>query len=258
MWPKRIWRPLAALVLLLSTVSLAACHLEVTLGPTDVPSAGQPPVAAWTPTAQPLRLPTITPKSLLPEPLEALEDPLSAPFPAQAQPTPVVTTSPAATPAAVPPDWLSIPAIDLEASVDRTAWTVVGSPGTQVSTWVVPQNAAGWHENSALPGQGSNVVISGHHNLGSEVFRNLTNVEVGNEVILRAGGQDYHYTITDRLILPELGVPEAQQQQNGQWILPTFKERVTLVTCWPYEGNSHRLVVVAKPAGPAAAMAHLP
>lgn len=263
MWVNRFLLYLTSLVLLLLTVSLTACRLEVTFQPTDTPSAASPANAAWAAPAQPLLLPKITPGVISPASSDAPVEPVSASTPARAQPTrplpaPAPTTHSPNPPAATPPEWLSIPAIDLEINVEQTVWRVVNLHGTQVSTWVVPQNAAGWHENSALPGQGSNVVISGHHNRGAEVFRNLAEVEVGDNLILRAGGRDYRYTITDRLILPELGAPEAQRQQNGQWILPTLTERVTLVTCWPYQGNSHRLIVVAKPAGPSAAMADLP
>jgi len=38
------------------------------------------------------------------------------------------------------------------------------------------------------------------------------------------------------------------RRQNARWIAPTTDERLTLVTCWPYTGNSHRLIIVAKPA----------
>ena len=35
--------------------------------------------------------------------------------------------------------------------------------------------------------------------------------------------------------------------ENAQWIEQTDDERLTLVTCWPYTDNSHRLIVVAHP-----------
>jgi sortase A len=38
--------------------------------------------------------------------------------------------------------------------------------------------------------------------------------------------------------------------QNAQWIQPTTDERLTLVTCWPYNDNSHRLIIVARPIDP--------
>jgi sortase A len=46
-------------------------------------------------------------------------------------------------------------------------------------------------------------------------------------------------------------MPLSVRRKNAQWIMPTGDERLTLVTCWPYEwpGNSHRVIVVARPRG---------
>lgn len=168
----------------------------------------------------------------------------------QTRSTPLPPPPPTSTliiPAYSPPDHISAPAIGLDAPVARTIWTVVDHNGTQTSAWVIPDDAAGWHENSALPGHGSNVVLSGHHNLGIEVFRNLVDLEQDDKIILRADNRDYYYVVTDRFILPERNVSEEQRRQNAQWIMPTADERITLVTCWPYNDNSHRLIVIAKP-----------
>jgi LPXTG-site transpeptidase (sortase) family protein len=35
--------------------------------------------------------------------------------------------------------------------------------------------------------------------------------------------------------------------QNNDYILPKEDERLTLVSCWPYETNSHRVIIVARP-----------
>jgi LPXTG-site transpeptidase (sortase) family protein len=165
--------------------------------------------------------------------------------------TPTLTPTPSSTPvvpANSPPTKIIAPAINLDAPVAATSWTVIEHNGTTTSIWTIPDNSAGWHQNSALPGHGSNIVLSGHHNIGSEVFRHLVELEVGDEIILQADGYNYRYTVTDRFILLERGVSEEQRKQNAQWILPTIDERVTLVTCWPDNDNSHRLIVVAKPS----------
>jgi sortase A len=132
--------------------------------------------------------------------------------------------------------------------VGVTTWAVQTQNGGQFSEWVIPQDAAGWHVNSALPGHGSNVVLSGHHNVGAEVFRYVVDLEPGDAITLQADGRDYPYLVTDRFIVPERGAPEEQRRQNGQWIMATVDERLTLVTCWPYSDNSHRVIVIAKPA----------
>ncbi|WP_268808082.1 sortase family protein [Thermoflexus hugenholtzii] len=38
------------------------------------------------------------------------------------------------------------------------------------------------------------------------------------------------------------------RQRNLAWILLTPEEGLTLVPCWPPENNTHRLIVVARPA----------
>ncbi len=165
-----------------------------------------------------------------------------------APPTPTPSPTPIPLePAQSPPTEIVIPAIGLTAPVGETGWSVAEQNGQPVSTWDVPDYAAGWHINSALPGHGSNVVLSGHHNIKGEVFRYVVDLERGDTITLRADGRDYYYAVTDRFIVPERGVSEEQRRQNARWIMPTTDERITLVTCWPYTDNSHRVIVIAKP-----------
>jgi sortase A len=127
-------------------------------------------------------------------------------------------------------------------------WDLVTKNGTMDAKWVVPSGAAGWHMNSALPGHGENVVLSGHHNIEGKVFRHVIDLEPGDEITIYADDMPYVYTVTEKYILKEAGMPLRVRQKNAQWIKPTGDERLTLVTCWPYEwpGNSHRVVVVAR------------
>jgi sortase A len=106
---------------------------------------------------------------------------------------------------------------------------------------------AGWHENSARLGQAGNTVLNGHHNVNGEVFKDLIDVEEGDELIMFDEDHEYKYRITTKEILPERGQPIEVRLENAQWIAPTEDERITLITCWPYTDNSHRLVVVAEP-----------
>jgi sortase A len=129
--------------------------------------------------------------------------------------------------------------------------------GQKFSVWGVADFAAGWHETSAFPGQPGNTVLAGHNNVKGEVFRYLVDVQEGDEVDLYVGDTVYRYYVEQKLIVKEKGEPpEVRQekgeppevrQQNAQWIAPTDNARVTLVTCWPYTSNTHRVIVVAKP-----------
>jgi len=49
------------------------------------------------------------------------------------------------------------------------------------------------------------------------------------------------------MILPERNEPVDTRLQNARWILPSADERLTLLTCWPYTTNTHRLIIVAIP-----------
>ncbi len=215
------------------------------------------------PTSTPTRRPTMTPlpsaslsgegassgQASDPTPLT----PTSTPSPAPTHPLPTPTTTPSPTPVPPepqPPVRVVAPAIDLDAPVVPMGWELVDAKGTMVSRWVVPSDAAGWHINSAMPGQQENVVLSGHHNIEGKVFRYVVDLEPGDKVTVYTGEAEYEYTVTEKYILKEAGMPLKVRQRNAQWIMPTGDERLTLVTCWPYDwpGNSHRVIVVARPA----------
>jgi sortase A len=158
--------------------------------------------------------------------------------------------TPTATPVSGPPDRLIIPSIDLDAPVVPIGWYVVEQGGQSQIVWQVADNAVSWHKTSAYPGQGGNVVLNGHHNIKGEVFRYLVDVEVGDRVLVYVGDQVFYYEVEQKMILKEKGEPLEVRLQNASWILPTDEERLTMVTCWPYTNNTHRLVVVASPVPP--------
>lgn len=160
---------------------------------------------------------------------------------------PVATPTPIHKPSDKPPTWIEAPAIDLSAPVVPANQRTVYLGDTMAIEWDVPYNAAGFHTGSALPGHPGNTVLSGHNNMGSEVFRRLIDLKIDDEVILYVDKTPYRYKITQKELVREAGVSQEERRKNGEWIAPTDDERLTLVTCWPYTGNSHRLIIVAKP-----------
>ena len=99
-----------------------------------------------------------------------------------------------------------------------------------------------------LPGQGGNIVLSGHHNIKGEVFRYLVDLEPGAVIsVYDQNDQQYDYAVFDKFILKDKDQPEEVRLANARWIGPFNEERLTLVTCWPYNSNSHRVIVIAKP-----------
>ena len=141
-----------------------------------------------------------------------------------------------------------IPAIDLDAPVGNVSLGKMVDGDQTYYQWPVPNEfMAGWHDNSARLGTAGNTVFNGHHNIYGEVFRDLVDVTEGSEIILYDGNRSYTYQVTVIEILEERGQPMDVRIENAQWIAPTEDERITLITCWPYTDNSHRLVIVAEP-----------
>jgi sortase A len=145
------------------------------------------------------------------------------------------------------PDRLQLPTIGVDTSVVEVGWQVVQqADGTEVSEWEVAEYAAGWHKNSATPGEGGNVVVSGHNNIKGAVFRKLYTLAPGDIAYVWSAGRRHTYRVEDVMILPDKGVSREQRRKNAQWIQPFDDDRLTLVSCWPENDNTHRVVVVAK------------
>ncbi len=248
--------------------------------PTATPS---PTITPWrgnsataTPTATKPPTPTATrvvkPPDVLPETFNANE-PTPAPVVSENQSQPAAVNPPAPTliapqpeqnpptsPAPPPPGdqppaatgeniptRLVIESVGIDSVVVPVGWNVVEQNGYQFSIWQVADNAVGWHKTSAKIGQPGNTVLTGHHNVKGEVFRDLVNVEVGDKVTVYVDNQKFEYQIELKTIVKEKGEPIEVRQRNAEWIAPTNDERITMVTCWPYTNNTHRVIVVAKP-----------
>ncbi|MGB7094644.1 MAG: sortase [Anaerolineales bacterium] len=141
-----------------------------------------------------------------------------------------------------------IPSIDLNAPVVPAPVDFETIAGKEFLQWFVPDEfAVGWHTTSAMLGETGNTVLNGHHNVFGEVFGSLVNVTEGDIIWVESDHYRYSYQITNKMILPEKYEQLDVRMNNAQWILPTIDERLTLISCWPYESNTHRLIIVATP-----------
>ena len=197
--------------------------------------------------APPLR-PTVTP---LPVEGQMIAAPVQLPeIPPTSGPSSYGLSALVATPTPVDPSAnvplrIVIPAINLDAPIETTGWHTING----VSEWDIPDHfAAGWLKTTALLGRIGNTVLTGHHNIAGEVFRRLVELRPGDQIMVFSRNEVFDYTVTARRILPERGQPDEVRLKNAQWIQPTSDERLTLVTCWPYTTNTHRLIIVAKPS----------
>ena len=146
------------------------------------------------------------------------------------------------------PERIVIDKIGLDAPVEVAHTIDVDVDGQEVTQFLIPEEfAAGWHEGSAPLGVAGNTVISGHHNAFGKVFAHLVDLEVGDEITMLSGKHEFRYMIVNKMIMPEKNESLEVRLQNARWILPSTDERLTLVTCWPANSNTHRLILVAVP-----------
>lgn len=165
------------------------------------------------------------------------------------QPPVVKLSPPQEAPAPAVPNRLIIPAINLDVPIVAMGWSVTVQDGQPVSEWDVPDwRAAGWLKTSALIGAPGNTVLEGHQDIDGRVFEDLDTLKEGDEIQVQTATQMRQYVIALRTIVPEKDQPPEVRRENARWIGPSNDERVTLVTCWPRNDNTHRLILVALPA----------
>ncbi len=215
-------------------------------GPTPTPTdPGQP---SPTPTSPP---PASTPPVLIP--VTGLERPQTArpwygetsAFGARPEAKRIAKESLAAGRAWVP-ERLVIPALQLNAWVVPVGFEVGWVDGQPVLQARAPRAyAAGWHEGSAPLGVQGNTVLSGHNNAFGQVFRDLAALRPGDLVQVHSDKRVFTYRVRQVVIVPEAEQTLDRRLRNARWIGETADERLTLVSCWPYETNSHRVIVVA-------------
>jgi sortase A len=144
------------------------------------------------------------------------------------------------------PDRIIIPSIEMDTPVVELGWSAATDPAGRVfSRWDVAAYAAGWHINSSELGHTGNVVMSGHNNVLGSVFRELDQLKQGDVATIWSGNTRYDYEIDKVVIVPDKHATSQQRRSNAEWIQEFDDDRLTLVSCWPRDDNSHRIIAVA-------------
>lgn len=177
-----------------------------------------------------------------------VEDPSGFILPISQVPASSLPTSVSAGNTGLPPDRIVIPAINLDAPVTPIHFIHVTVSGTTYEQWIAPNTfAAGWHDTSALLGVPGNTVLNGHHNSHGKVFGQLITLNIGDTIIVYSGNHQFEYQVAAKMLLPERYKSVQLRLDNARWIMPSDDERLTLITCWPADNNTHRVVIVAFP-----------
>ncbi len=137
--------------------------------------------------------------------------------------TPPVVTIP--TPGPEAPSRVVIPSIEVDALI------------VEGDSWEQLKLGVGHHLHSANPGERGNMVLSAHNDIYGEIFRRLDDLELGDDVVVYADKQPYRYVVTAKQIVDPTEVSV---------LAPTTKPVVTLISCYPYMVDTHRIVVIAE------------
>lgn len=139
---------------------------------------------------------------------------------------------------------INIPSLDIYAYVIPVGWELDISNADDTA-WDSPDAMVGWAVSSALPGDDGNIILYGHNNIYSSVFQDLYQLEQGAEVVLTTGGREWRYRVADVILMPE--DEEGSASVLVEYMKPTLAPRLTIISCYPPEDNTHRVIVIARP-----------
>lgn len=112
----------------------------------------------------------------------------------------------------------------------------VDAPVVEGDDWESLKKGAAHHIGSANPGERGNCVLSAHNDIYGEIFRYLPEMKVGDEIFVHTQAQKYRYVVEQTRIIneDEVGV-----------MASTSTPVLTLISCYPYRVDTHRIVVIA-------------
>ncbi|MBI4770046.1 MAG: class D sortase [Chloroflexi bacterium] len=111
-----------------------------------------------------------------------------------------------------------------------------GAPVVQGDGWEQLKKGVAQHIGTADPGQRGNMVFSAHNDIFGELFRDLDQLQPGDEIKVYTAAQVFIYVVTNtRIVAPtEVSVMD-----------PTASPTLTLISCYPYRVDNQRIVVFA-------------
>jgi sortase A len=179
------------------------------------------------------RLPTPTPTPVIQVVLPAGHTPPDSPGGPAPEEVPAhlrelvsaITPLPVPTPGPEQAIRIQIPAIGVDA------------PVVEGDDWEPLKQGAGHHIGSANPGERGNCIISAHNDIFGEIFRRLSELGLGEEVFIHTASRIYRYVVTQQRII---GPTEVEVMEL------TSSPVLTLISCYPYGIDTHRIVVIAE------------
>jgi sortase A len=113
----------------------------------------------------------------------------------------------------------------------------VDAPVAEGDDWETLKRGAGHRIGTANPGERGNCVISAHNDIFGQLFRDLPELGLDDEILVHTASQVHRYVVTQKRIIEPTEVSVLE---------PTSSPVVTLVSCYPYGIDTHRIVVIGE------------
>lgn len=113
----------------------------------------------------------------------------------------------------------------------------VDAPVVFGDSWEQLKKGIAQHIGTGDPGQPGNMVVSAHNDIFGEIFRDLDQLQPGDEVVVYTQVEKFTYVITGTRIVE----PTEVSVMN-----PTVGPTLTLISCYPYLVDTQRIVVFAE------------
>ncbi len=113
----------------------------------------------------------------------------------------------------------------------------VDAPVVQGDDWETLKKGVGVNSSSVSPGQIGNVILSGHNDVFGQVFKNLDQLNDGDEIFLLTEKNSYSYKVQNKQIV---------QPDQVEVLSQTSDATVTLISCYPYLIDNQRIVITGK------------
>ncbi|GIK57772.1 MAG: class D sortase [Chloroflexi bacterium] len=102
--------------------------------------------------------------------------------------------------------------------------------------WEQLKRGVAHHIGSAQPGQVGNMVLAAHNDIYGAIFQHLDQLSPGDEIVVQTNQRAYTYVVTKIEIVEPTEVDV---------LAATNHASATLISCYPYRINTHRIVVFA-------------
>ena len=113
--------------------------------------------------------------------------------------------------------------VNKEAVVYIPSVNIIGEITTGTDAATLKDNV-GRVDNGVYPGQVGNYCIAAHNNIYTEIFRNLHNINIGEEVNIITKTNIYTYKINSKEVVQPTAIEVLDQPTDG-------KKQITLITC---------------------------